>query len=81
MGSGPGSTPSPSAIAIDAQDRVYVATGTSISIFNPKGVFIRAFGEYGSEIGKFNQIRALHIDHNGVLYVGEWTSNRIQMFR
>ena len=81
MGSGPGSTPSPSAIAIDAQDHVYVATGTSISIFNPQGVFIRAFGEYGSEIGKFNQIRALHIDHNGVLYVGEWTSNRIQMFR
>ena len=81
MGTGPGSTSTPSAIAIDNNDYVYVATGSSISIFNPKGEFMQAFGENGSEIGKFNQIRALHIDHNGVLYVGEWTSNRIQMFR
>lgn len=82
MGPGPGSTPSPSAIAIDMHyDHVYVAAGTSIAIFDPQGVFIQAFGEYGSEIGKFNQIRALHIDQNRILYVGEWTSNRIQMFR
>ena len=81
MGTGPGSTSTPTAIAIDSNDYVYVATGSTVSIFNPKGEFIRAFGEYGSEIGKFNCIRALHIDRNGVLYVGEWTANRIQMFR
>ena len=43
--------------------------------------FIRSFGEYGSELGKFNQIRALHIDMEGLLYVGELISNRIQIFR
>lgn len=81
MGHGPGSTTSPSAIAIDKEDYVYVGAGAStVSIFDPRGNFVRAFGEYGSEIGKFNQIRSLHIDKNGVLYVGEWTSNRIQMF-
>ena len=81
MGHGPGTTTSPSAIAIDKKDYVYVGTGsTTVSIFDPRGNFVRAFGEYGSEVGKFNQIRALHIDKDGVLYVGEWTSNRIQMF-
>ena len=42
---------------------------------------MQTFGEYGSEIGKFSMIRALHIDGHGVLYVGEWNSNRIQMFQ
>lgn len=82
MGHGPGTTTSPSAIAIDKEDYVYVGTGScSVSIFDPKGGFVRAFGEYGAEVGKFSQIRALHIDRDGVLYVGEWTSNRIQMFK
>lgn len=82
MGSGPGSTTSPSAIAIDKEDYVYVGTASgTVAIFDPKGNFVRAFGEYGSQVGKFHQIRALHIDRNGILYVGEWTANRIQMFK
>ena len=81
MGQGHGTTPSPTAVAIDSCDYVYVATGYVISVFDAKGKFVLAFGEYGSEVGKFSTIRALHIDRNGVLYVGEWMSNRIQIFK
>ena len=82
MGTGPGGTTSPSAITIDSNDNVYVGTGgCSICIFDAAGKFVRSFGEYGSEVGKFSMIRALHIDCRGILYVGEWSSSRIQLFR
>lgn len=82
MGHGPGTTTSPTAVAIDLNDYVYVGSGTgTVSIFSTEGKFVRIFGEHGIEVGKFSMIRAMHIDKNGVLYVGEWTSNRIQMFQ
>lgn len=81
MGAGPGTTPAPTAVAIDTEDYVYVASGYMISIFDPQGKFLRVFGEHGSEIGKFHTVRCLHIDQHGVLYVGEWVANRIQMFK
>ena len=77
----PGAICTPMAIAIDRQDNVYVgsATGT-IGIFDKEGNFLRQFGSYGSELGQFNQIKGMHIDRKGSLYVSEWTSNRIQIF-
>ena len=81
MGQGPGTTTSPMAVAIDTEDNVYVASASVVSLFDARGVFVRAFGEHGSEVGRFNTIRALHLDRNGILYVGEWTSNRIQMYK
>ena len=82
MGHGPGTTTSPTAVAIDAEDYVYVGTAAcTLSIFTGEGKFVRAFGEHGMEVGKFNMIRAIHLDRDGVLYVGEWSANRIQMFK
>ena len=81
MGTGPGSTTAPSAVAIDSKDNAYVASVATVSIFDSKGSFLHSFGEYGNEVGKFSQIRALHIDQDGVLYIGEWVSNRIQLFK
>ena len=83
---GPATTPgaicSPMAITTDGEDNVYVgsATGT-ISIFDKEGNFLRQFGSYGSELGQFNQIKGMHVDQKGHLYVCEWTSNRIQIFQ
>ena len=82
MGTGLEATASPTSIAIDSLDYVYVGTGSCrICVFDAGGKFVRSFGERGSEVGKFNMIRALHIDCNDILYVGEWTCNRIQLFR
>ena len=82
MGTGPGATTSPTSIAIDSLDYVYVGTGNyCICVFDAGGKFVRSFGEHGSEVGKFNMIRALHVDCNNILYIGESTCNRIQLFR
>ena len=77
----PGATCTPMAIAIDGQDKVYVGSVTgTISIFDKEGTFLRQFGSYGSELGQFSQIKGMHIDQKGRLYVCEWTVNRIQIF-
>ena len=77
----PGSLCSPTSIAIDRQDNVYVGNSTgTIGIFDKQGNFLRQFGSYGSELGQFSQIKGMHIDRKGRLYVSEWTSNRIQIF-
>ena len=52
----------------------------TISIFDKQGTFLGQFGSYGSEFGQFNQIRGMHIDRKGRLYICEWMSNRIQIF-
>ena len=83
---GPATTPgaicSPMAIATDREDNVYVGSATgNISIFDKQGNFLRQFGSYGSELGQFNQIKGMHVDRKGHLYVCEWTSNRIQIFQ
>ena len=85
QGHGLGCLQSPMAIAIDPQDYVYVASGTgTISIFktqDKEAIFLKAFGSYGTEVGKFSSIRCMHIDRGGKLYVGEMTTNRIQVFQ
>ena len=71
---------SPSAIAIDKDDYVYVGCPQTISIFDKEGEFIRSFGGYGEDPGQFALIRGLHIDDQGRLYVCEWQNDRIQVF-
>ena len=78
----PGAMCTPMAITIDREDNVFVGSSMgTVSIFDKHGNFLRQFGSYGSELGQFNQIRGMHIDRNGLLYVAEWISNRIQIFQ
>lgn len=82
MGVGPGCINTPSSIAVDGQDHVYIGSGTcTVSIFDEKGTFMRVFGSHGAELGKFNYPRGLHVGVDGKVYVGEWTTNRIQVFQ
>ncbi len=72
---------SPVAIAIDHEDYIYLATSQNeILIFSSDGCFIRVCGKRGNEPGEFHNIKAMHIDHKGSLYVCENTRNRIQIF-
>ena len=72
---------SPVAIAIDQQDYVYISGSyIGVSIFDRQGVFIRSFGESGEDPGKFKDIKSMHIDSRGNLYVCESGNNRIQVF-
>lgn len=85
QGHGLGTIQSPMAIAVDSEDYVYVASGSgTISIFQTRdneAVFVKSFGSYGTELGKFSAIRCMHVDKEGWLYVGEMTTNRIQVFQ
>ena len=85
QGHGLGRLQAPMAIAIDAQDYVYVGGGTgTISVFaikDQKPVFVKAFGSHGCEMGQFSAIRCMHVDREGRLYVGEMSTNRIQVFQ
>lgn len=76
-----GSLICPRAIAIDHEDRVFVGNAMFISIFDKFGSFVRAFGGNGSDPGQFNLINALHISKNGLLFVSEYSNNRVQVFK
>ena len=84
QGYGLGSIQCPMAVAVDPQDYAYVASGSgSISVFEISGmkaVFVKAFGSYGAEVGKFGTIKAMDVDREGRLYVGEVMNKRIQVF-
>ena len=72
----------PHAIAIDHEDFVYVGGDDGIvSIFNRRGDFVKTFGGPGDKPGQFRDICGMHIDKYGQLYVCEWITNRIQVFR
>ena len=81
-GTTPGCLCIPMALVIDQEDNVFVGSSMgTVSIFDKQGTFLRQFGSYGSELGQFNQIRGMHIDRKGQLYICEWMANRIQIFQ
>ena len=76
-----GTLSSPVAIAIDHEDYIYVSGDNfGVSIFDREGNFVRAFGVRGDKSGEFKDITAMHINHNGYLYVCESRNNRLQIF-
>ena len=76
-----GTLSSPVAIAVDNEDYIYISGDNfGVSIFDREGNFVRAFGVRGDTPGEFRDITAMHIDHNGYLYVCESRNNRIQIF-
>ena len=70
---------SPEAIAIDHEDYVYLGSHhDEILIYSKDGHFVRAYGKRGDEPGEFRNIKAMHIDQEGNLYVCD--KSRIQVF-
>ena len=74
----------PMSIAIDPNtNNVYVGTGMDcVNVFDKEGKFLEVFGSKGTEPGEFSGLpAALCIDHNGYIYVGEQSVNRVQIFK
>lgn len=59
----------PSGIAIDSQGNYVIADKYNhrIQVFTPEGLFLRSFGEKGSEYGQFRLPSDLAIDYDGKL--------------
>uniref|UniRef100_A0A1X7T0N0 RING-type domain-containing protein n=1 Tax=Amphimedon queenslandica TaxID=400682 RepID=A0A1X7T0N0_AMPQE len=83
-GSCPGQLNSPFGIASDtaATGLVYVSEegNDRISVFTSDGVFVSKFGSEGSNIGQFKGPFGLSFDKDGVLYVCDFSNNRIVVY-
>jgi DNA-binding beta-propeller fold protein YncE len=81
-GTEPGKLTMPTALAIDREDRVYVADEYmhSVSVFEADGKFIRRWGERGSAPGQLNRPSGLVFDARGDLHVVDHLNARIQKF-
>ena len=71
----------PHSICVDSEC-VYVTEygNHCVSVLTKQGKFISSFGKIGSGDGQFSCPSGLAIDNDGVLYVCDWNSSRIQVF-
>jgi len=79
-GTEPGKTTQPTAMAIDPDNRVYVADEFmhNITIFDREGQFIDRWGTFGSGPGQFNRPSGLAINSEGNILVVDHLNARIQ---
>ena len=76
----------PSAVAIGANDDIFVADGhggnsnARIVKFDKNGKFIKTWGRKGTAPGEFDGPHTLAFDAKGRLFVGDRGNNRIQIF-
>jgi len=82
LGDGQGEFSRAEGIAIDAQDRVYVADSCNhrVQVFTADGKFLRAYGKAGSGTGELSYPYDIQVDAAGRQYVCEFGNSRIQIF-
>lgn len=78
----PGQFLRPRALAIDEQDRIYVADSCNhrIQVFDTAGKLLRHWGTRGVEPGQMSYPYDIHLGPDGDLYVCEYGNMRIQKF-
>lgn len=81
-GEGRGQVLSPADVAVCSNGRILVADTNNhrIQIFDGRGTFIREFGSYGRELGRFNSPTGICIAHDGRIAVTDHNNNRVQLF-
>jgi len=78
----PGEFLRPQSLAIDDQDRLWVADSCNhrIQIFDTDGNLIRMWGEAGPDPGQLYYPYSIELDGEGHLYVVEYGNHRVQKF-
>ena len=84
-GTEPGEFLRPQGLAIDSQDRLWIADASNhrIQVFDVSGdepVFVKMIGSHGSALGQFSYPYQVDISDDGSLTVGEFGNHRIQQF-
>jgi sugar lactone lactonase YvrE len=82
LGTGNGQFTTPSGIAVDSSDNVYVAdTGNNrIQKFDSTGTYLTQWGGLGTGDGQFNSPSGVAVDSHGYVYVADTGNTRIQKF-
>jgi sugar lactone lactonase YvrE len=72
----------PRAVAVDSQERVYVAdTGNKrVRVYSKEGQYLRDIGSGGSGNGQLDEPAGLAIGANGLLYIADTWNRRISVF-
>ncbi len=72
----------PEGLAVDTQDRLYVADSCNqrVQIFSSGGKWLKSFGKAGSGRGEFSYPHDVRVDEAGRIYVCEYGGSRIQIF-
>jgi predicted membrane-bound mannosyltransferase/DNA-binding beta-propeller fold protein YncE len=72
----------PRGIAVDAQNRIYVAdTGNKrIVVFDSNGKYLTEFGTAGFELGQFDEPVGVAVAPSGTVYVTDTWNQRVQAF-
>src|SRR6478609_781928 len=81
-GSGNGQFISPSGIAVDSSDNVYVSDldDNNVQKFTNNGTFITTWGSYGTGNGQFISPSGIAVDSSNNVYVVDAGNNRIEIF-
>ena len=82
-GDGIGQFSSPTGIAIDSNENIFVADfgNSRIQIFDSTGNSLGQIGSVGSSDGQLNSPMYLRIDKNGYVYVTEAGNKRVSIFK
>lgn len=73
----------PIAVAVDSEDRIYVATTggrCQVAVLDPDGNVLRRFGRLGREKGCFSAVTGLSVDKQGRILVTDAQSVPVQVF-
>lgn len=81
-GQAPGQMIRPQGIAVDGQDRVWVADSCNhrIQVFDSKGNLLDCWGAEGSDPGQLQYPYGLQLAPDGSVYVAEFGNHRLQKF-
>jgi len=78
----PGNFSKPTNVAVDKEGNLYVSDtwNDRVEVFDPDGVFIRAWGKNGDGPGDFARPKGIAVDSDGHVWVADAMLNRVQVF-
>ena len=73
----------PTDVAWDSDGNIYISDGyinSRVAKYNKDGMWLKQWGEYGTEPGQFRTPHAIVIDNQNNIYVGDRANARVQVF-